>query len=377
MQIEVKASTGSITSKQEAIEFGRAAARVCYSKHDFEKLLQEEDKSNLIERTLKSGHHSVFDHVQLTLYLKDIPKLGAMLLNNEKYYSTSEKSARYTQMNLEGREKELYDKWLPIFQREISSKYPALNEDKVLKLAQENARYLTSVFTPTKMLHTISFRQLNYLMHFFNDFVKKADDSQFNSRIKAFMSEFNKIMGPFFEEKLAPHAKRRNLSLISGRQSFKEEFGENYSTVYSASFAALAQAQRHRTLNYEIVEVKENEFFVPAILQSAELKKMWIEDAQSVKDNFPQAMLLGIHEYGHYSDFISKANERLCGHAQWEIMKSTKQTLENYLENTRDSNPDVYGELLPYSYGTKCTFPNAKCGEPCPFGPKLGLERLI
>ena len=38
-----------------------------------------------------------------------------MILNNEKDYSTSEKSARYTKFeNLSGKEGELYTKWLDI-----------------------------------------------------------------------------------------------------------------------------------------------------------------------------------------------------------------------------------------------------------------------
>ena len=36
------------------------------------------------------------------------------------------------------------------------------------------------------------------------------------------------------------------------RKDRKEEFGENYCTTYLASFAQLAQAQRHRTLIYEM-----------------------------------------------------------------------------------------------------------------------------
>ena len=41
------------------------------------------------------------------------------------------------------------------------------------KISKENARNLTSVFTPTKMLYTTSFRQLNYLMSLFDDYIKK------------------------------------------------------------------------------------------------------------------------------------------------------------------------------------------------------------
>ena len=58
--------------------------------------------SEPIEKTRKregmikaSGHHSPFDHVNIMLELDQIPKIIAMYLNNEKMYTTSEKSARY------------------------------------------------------------------------------------------------------------------------------------------------------------------------------------------------------------------------------------------------------------------------------------------
>ena len=50
-------------------------AGVCYSKHVFSSLEKEsEDKTlNRIETTLNNGHHSVYDHVNVTLNIKNIP----------------------------------------------------------------------------------------------------------------------------------------------------------------------------------------------------------------------------------------------------------------------------------------------------------------
>ncbi len=276
-----------------------------------------------------------------------------------------------------GKEKELYDKWMQKFEEIINLEYPKLGDVKAQKLAQENARYMISVFTPTRMLHTVSFRQLNYLMHWFNEFINNAPDNRFNNKTKEFMCEFNEQLKEFYEERLAPDLKKRSLSIFSERQSYAQEFGENYSTTYYISFAGLAQEHRHRTLDYEIVQAA-NDFFVPPILlRHPKALLEWEDDSKAVADDFPQGALVQVHESGKYTDFISKMNERLCGQAQWEIMHQTKKTLSDYLQETKDSNPEIYAELLKYSKGPRCRWPGTKCVSPCEFTAESGLERLI
>lgn len=400
MKIELKASTANIRnksdaiahaadfndmrntieSKEEAKDFARAAARVCYSKHGFDRLLAE-DNADLIARILKSAHQSPFDHINLTFYIEDLPKLFAMVLNNERPYTTSEKSARYTKMQITPREQVVFDKWMSIFRDEISKQYPNIPSDKLEKLAQENARYATSVFTPTKMLHTLSFRQVNYLLHWFDDFIETGKDTPFYNRLKQEMGDFcSQLKEAWYLEQLAPDLKRRKLSFFGQRNNYAEEFGETYSTTYPISFACLAQAHRHRTLDYEIVDFDENRqlYFVPAIIrQNGSLVDEWNSDLASVSDIYPQGTLIDVHEKGYYIDLVSKLNERLCGNAQFEIMEATKSILIKYLERTKKSNPDVHAELSQYAKGPRCTFPGAKCVEPCVFGQKKGLERLI
>ena len=383
MEIQIIGSTNNIKTKEEALELSRSFARLCYTSKDFDEILKEPDPTILIADLMRRGHHSVFDQPVFNFELKRIPKFGAMILNNERDYATSEKSARYTQMKVEGREKELYNKWMGIFQEEIKKNYPFLDEkqkDKTLKLAQENARYMTSVFTPTKMGHKLSFRQLNYIMHWFNDLQSEEPDTKFNVRVKAFMKEFNEKMDFLYEPGLDPKLKLRELSMFSRRQNFAEEFGENYSTSYDISFAGLAQAHRHRTLAYSMQPIKDNfnfTFFVPEIISEESLRKKWVADLESVSENYPQATLVDVHESGSYTDFISKMSERLCGNAQWEIMNSTRQTLEEYLINIPFSSHEVYSELEKYSHGPKCSFPHAKCTDPCPFRKELGIARKV
>ena len=52
-----------------------------------------------------------------------MPKIIAMIINNEKQYATSEKSGRYTRMDISPSEKLIYEKWVDIFRSRIEKKY--------------------------------------------------------------------------------------------------------------------------------------------------------------------------------------------------------------------------------------------------------------
>ena len=58
-------------------------------------------------------------------------------------------------------------------------------------------------------------------------------------------------------------------------------------------------------------------------------------------------------------------------------MEQTNKTMQKYLEQTKESNEEVYNYLLPYSKGARCTFPGWKCTTPCVFGAKGALKRSI
>src|SRR5574344_852605 len=75
-------------------------AGVCYDEEGFDHINKEdpEKTQKRIDRTLKSKHLSIYDHPMITYYIQNLPKMLAMVLNNEGYYDTSEKSARYTKV---------------------------------------------------------------------------------------------------------------------------------------------------------------------------------------------------------------------------------------------------------------------------------------
>ncbi len=382
MNIKIIASTkpGFTLTKEEALDFSGRSAAICYMKGSLSDIFSQsaEDTQKRIKCTLESGHHSVFGHVTYNFYLDGVPKILAILLNNEKDYNTSEKSARYTKMKASEEEKGLYEKWIEIYKKLISEKYPEMKEGDVEKKAQENARYLISVFTPsTNMEYTADFRQINYIMYWAEKFIKEAEDTDFNKKVKDVFKEFLSEMPDVRVQGLDTSMKGREFSLFVKRER-NEEFGENYCINYFESFSSFAQVHRHRTLDYEISLLDIPKYYVPLIIRGTKFEKEWIKDISSLEKYYPQGMLVKVNERGTIENFIEKCKERLCGAAQLETMQQTKAIMDRYLEAVKD-NEVLYNQLLPYSKGPRCTFPipEFKCTKPCFFGPKGAFTRLI
>ena len=382
MEVRIIASTkkGYQMPKEEAIKFSGMSAGICYLPKTIDELMNEEEEKTIkrANGTLKSGHHSVFDHVSYNLVLTNIPKILAMILNNEGTYTTSEKSARYTKMQASKEEQALYEKWIEIFSKEISEKYPNLTEKQALKLAQENARYLISVFTPaTVMEYTVSVRQINYIMQFAKNYIEKEPDNSFSIKLKPVLKEFVEQLKEIDIEGLDANAKSRAFSLFAKRAR-QEEFGECYSTNYYGTFAEYAQAHRHRTLRYELTIENNPKFYTPQIIEhKPDLVEEWQKDIFSLAEYYPQGMLVKINERGTVEDFILKCKERLCGSAQLEIMNQTKETLDKYITATKESNEFVHNYLKQYEPGVRCMFKDFTCTAPCVWGPKGALSRKV
>ena len=381
MKIKVIASTkvDYCLPKEEALNFSGKSAGICYLPDTLETLFSEplEKTQRRAKSNIESGHHSVFGHPTYNLSFEGISKILAMILNNEKMYNASEKSARYTIMEPSKEEEVLYEKWIKIYEKEILNKYPEFDEKRIKKLAQENARYLISIFTPaTVMEYTVNFGQLNYIINWSKDYINNEEDTAFSLKLKEVLKEFLNKMPDLEVEGLNSKLKNRKFSIFAQRSNRKEEFGENYCTTYLASFAQLAQAHRHRTLSYEMTLLEKAKYYIPPIIQGTELESQWIEDINSLKDYYPQGMLVQVNERGTIENFVLKCMERLCGAAQLEIMQQTEKTLNKYLEAVK-GNEELYNYLLPYSKGARCTFPGWKCEAPCIFGGKRAMDRII
>ena len=387
-----------ILTKREALIVCGRFLGMCYEKDNFDKIMKEDEEKSLKRAMMciKSGHHSGFEHVKYTFEILNISKTLAMILNNQGIYSTSEKSARYTVLSFENeQEKELREKWQKIFYDILCEKYydifyrfyakPNAEVDKIQRMietaitkkAQENSRLITSPFAKTKMIYTINFRQLSYLRYEMKQFIANAMDTPFHVRIKNEMKEFLNCTEEFGmeEEGLNPGNKGITLPFFETTESKNEEYGENYSFNYYASYATFAQLQRHRTCHYTMKIPEEKKYFIPAFIEdNEELVEEWITDCENMttEESFPQATLVLVNERGRYEDFVLKCYERLCGAAQYEVAMITKKQLDDYLENVTSEN--AYRALSAIHSGARCTF-GFKCSSPCIFGAKNALER--
>jgi len=226
------------------------------------------------------------------------------------------------------------------------------------------------------MEYTVNFEQLNYIINWAKDFIKEEANDEFSLKLKETFKEFLQAVPDLEVEGLDSRVKNRSFSLLAKRKDRAEEFGENYSVTYLASFAQLAQAQRHRTLTYEMSLLDKPEYYIPPIIRNTELEEKWLKDISSLGKFFPQGMLVKVNERGTIENFVLKCTERLCGAAQLEIMQQTLETLDKYLKAVKD-RPELYNYLLPYSKGARCTFPGWKCSSPCIFGGKDAIGRVI
>ena len=451
-------------NKELTILSGKAAG-VCYMPDDYmENGIQNEDKAfSRAEQTAENGHHSVYDHGHISFVIKT-NKMMCMILNSLGVYATSEKSARYTKMQPETKlEADLYDKWKVKIQKLILHKYPDIddyflstkickqmgveksrivNEGKVTlkddgwlqdelaeiknkfkdtlpssKLAQENARYMISVFTPTTMMYTVSFRQTFLIMDYLAELVNNcghAEDTfskKLLNSVTELLTELSKAVG---DAKLHDNKNQyirfleaQHLGETIGEmdktdfklyddldkrlQQKKISFTNSYTLVYTGSLAMLAQAQRHRTLRYtmRLQEPGERGYYIPEIVKDAGLSAEWLMDIASVAYCIPQGTMVRITEQGLFEDFVLKCKERMCGRTQLEIMKQTTSSIKGFINNkenlsytnqkllesiTLDSDSRDCEELTPCA---RCQFKDFKCSEGCNWGAKEALTRYI
>ncbi len=378
-------------NQEEAIKLCGKIAGVCYDKEGFNHITNEVEEKTMrrVDMTLNNGHHSVYDHITLNLNLQNVPKILAMVLNNEHQYTTSEKSARYTPVVREEgsiitlEEESLYNKWIDIFKGKIKSQYGNIyNDAKIKKLAQENARYLVTVFMPTTLIYSTSLRQINYIASWMENYIMNHNANNiFEVKLAHTMNEFINQLSDrnILVEGLMKNEKVRRLSLFGKNLDQKEEhFGDVYSTLYKGSFAQLAQAHRHRTLDYQMEILDEKEYFVPPIIANDQiLVDEWLGDMQIVRGVNPQGELVKISEVGKYEDFILKCKERLCTAAQLEIMLQTRKTLLKYKKALEESNNPLAIDIKKYSHGARCTFPDYTCSSDCGFKEGKTLTRKI
>lgn len=390
MKIKLVGSTNDIQDPQTAKRWVQNHARICYSEKNWDELLEEAFMPGLMNNIISNGHHSPIDHFGINFYFDGPEKSLAMVFNNQGMYTTSEKSARYTVMkDIPEHQRQLYSKWDNWFLEEIKQKFPENEFPKLYsrrkptekntaeKLAQENARYVTSVFTPTKMTHSLTWRQMNILYHQFNDFINENENGsdKYKARLSEEMKGFvqsDEIKHWVIEE--AQVRMKGNIPLRFFKNKPVEEiFGEDqYGINYNASFASLAQLHRHRLVNYTVSDGFGQGaplgIYVPRLIEVAGKTNEWTSDLNSVAEyDFPQGQLLRIGERGLRENLPARTEERECGLAQLETTRIIGQLLDRYAEHV----PGIAKLKQP-----TCLSGGCKKGG-CTFGPGQFLERLI
>jgi len=384
----IRQDDGSYLVDKDAIIWQCAKeAGICYSEEGW-GVLQDEDPAKTARRieTLlgpddgsgKSNEHSSpFENISLGLHIV-APKILMMVLNNEKQYTTSERSLRYTKPILDNfvspLEFKLYEEWVRTFEVLIKERYPGepyMSGFRITKLAQENARYLTSVFTRTEMIHTVPWIQLNRIAAYMEDFIAavaadNGDSNDFFVRIAGCLAEF--VAGlrrlNILDERAMSNRKERKLSLF-GDYIVDEYFGDVYSTNYLGSFATLAQTHRSRPISYDIILLPEQEFYIPQIIRpDPKLVNRWLYHMGIVARDYPQGMKVNINERGTIEAFLLKCKERLCTAAQPETMLQTAETFQKF--------PNL-GEFK----GSRCLQFGYKCIQPCGFADGINCTRII
>ncbi len=179
--------------------------------------------------------------------------------------------------------------------------------------------------------------------------------------------------------RLMKNEKERKISLFGNNLNLEREyFSDSYTTIYKGSFAEYAQAQRHRTIDYQLEILENKQFFTPPIIEDdSNLVLEWQNDMNLLKDITPQGEIIRISEKGKYSDFILKCKERLCSAAQLEIMKQTKETLMKYKKALEEENHPLKYDIVKYLNGARCTFSDYHCPEDCKFKEGKTLIRKI
>lgn len=361
--VAVSKETGSL-DVFKAKDFSGKNAGLCYASDTD----SSEKNIKRFENAIKRGHHSIADHVLIEVELKGISKMLAMVLNSLQAYTTSEQSARYTDMGYS--DNKLYNKWFGVFRNLILNEYPDIDDRAIekevrkfckrldikvtngkpddsslsdlvdsirgtcktlpsVKLAQENARYCISVFDKnTTMGYSASLRQWNYIYDWCLGYPVVDDFSKALKEELLDLADF--IKENLYVESLRD-TKHRDFSFLLDTTGDKvrdyefvieDHIGSHfYNISYMGSFAMLAQAERHRTLEYHMKLPNNPSYFVPKLLRGTDFVEVWISDLEKVF--YPQGFEVQILESGSIDNFELKCDERLCGRAQLEIMTKT------------------------------------------------------
>lgn len=166
MNIEILSATPN------PLEVIYKACRTCYSAVGPIRLKEKsiDEMISLIDGTIKSGHHSVLEHVSMTFAIEGVSRALTHQLVRHRLASFSQQSQRYVNY-CKGKETTDVDFIVP---KTIKKNTEALNEYQLLieeikraykklidiGIPAEDARYILPNATETKLIMTMNFREL-------------------------------------------------------------------------------------------------------------------------------------------------------------------------------------------------------------------------
>ena len=283
--------------------------------------------------------------------------------------------------------------------------------------SQENARYILSIFTKsTTFGYTTSLDQWNFIYDwchkYMDQFGTKGDvmlrinkdgstrpATWFEQNIYTDLSELaNFIRENLYCPTIRDH-KKRGFDMLTEifdpdhpMQKYdhcNETIRFSYLTDYYASFIVLSHLDRHRTIKYwmlldSLCKPGTYGFFIPPSIRDTNWEAEWLRDMESVKDLYPQGMMIHIIEAGTLDNFVLKTSERLCGCAMWETMDNVCRLAEKFAVHYESGNAtDLEKTYIEKFYDpgtrhlrTKNTITDG-CREGCYFGCGHALDRIV
>lgn len=185
------------------------AARVCYSSSAVDKIkLSDEDVEKLIKRILKSGHHSVLEHVSFTYALEGISRVATHQLVRHRLASYSQQSHRYTRIkeNQFVMPSDIRDnkKASELYQKAMESAIETYNKLIDMGIKKEDARFIIPQAVSSNIIVTMNAREL---LHFFT--LRCCERAQWEIRSVAIeMLRLSKAKAPVIFENAGPSCVR-------------------------------------------------------------------------------------------------------------------------------------------------------------------------
>lgn len=405
---------GGIDLKQAFIYSGIKAAW-CYkpgsATPDSIRSMSEDTLLRIGIETFLNDHGTPDEHYEISVEITEIPKLLCMILNDEHQYTTCERSLRYTKVKeseyITDLEVAKYNKWynlnLEMFKNNYYDWFLKVNknDDKMAlkdmeKKAGENARNFVSILTPTSIAYTAPWYQwqkiATYLLDMANspktNLEKLAAPYAFELVSKLIdlnvvvLTEIVDVLYPDFKTKnnfykkfLYTNNKGIKLSMFAHNNPFSginkpNEFGSSISYNSFMSIAACAQAQRHRTCDFEFQEMKEFKFYIPEFIKNTEYEQEYIKDMLEVKHLYPQGQMLNFNLISSLKNIIwFMGQERACEKAQQEIanwyVNIFLPDIIKGLEEKSEYQEEVNVLKRNYLNKCRCAYPNYHCPSPC------------